>query len=353
MNIFNLEQKIDRLIDYQGKTYRYFSGTSYLGIGMVPEFQEKIVEGLWRYGLNHGQSRGNNVRLAVYDEFEAFFADSAQAESSLVMSSGYLTGTAALRLLKKEESEIWVAPDTHPAILPLDLAPNPRQSFEDWKIKCLEKSENLPPQKILILGNAVDPLQSTIHDYSWIARIGTKHDLTILIDDSHAFGVIGESLFGTYSKLKKLPAKVVVSGSIGKGLGLPAGIILCDRATKDEILNLPIYGGASPCSPGYLQAFLESQDLYLAQKKKLSTNCDLFYQETIKLNGILGNPEFPVFNYFEETWVDKLEQSGFITSSFPYPTAKDPRLNRIVISGFHLKNDLELLIEKLIELSST
>jgi 7-keto-8-aminopelargonate synthetase-like enzyme len=353
LNIFNLEQKIDRIIDHQGKQYRYFSGTAYLGMGMVPEFQEKVIEGLKKYGLNHGQSRGNNVRLKVYDEFEEFFAKNAEAETALVMSSGYLAGTAALRLLQKDAKTIWIAPDTHPAILPQELAPDPKQSFESWKEECLEKSENLIPQKILILGNAVDPLYAKIHDYGWLQPIGEKHELSILIDDSHAFGVIGKSICGTYSNLKNLPAKVLVSGSIGKGLGLPAGIILCDLATKKEILQLPIYGGASPCPPGYLQAFLESQDLYLLQKEKLSTNLIHFQKQIAHLSEIKGSSEYPVFNYSENTWVEKLEQGGIITSSFPYPTSKDPRLNRIVISGFHLKEDLDLLAEKLIELSST
>jgi 7-keto-8-aminopelargonate synthetase-like enzyme len=352
LNIFNLEQKIDRIIDYQGKSYRYFSGTSYLGMGMVPEFQEKVIEGLRRYGLNHGQSRGNNVRLAVYDEFESFFADSAQSQSSLVMSSGYLAGTAALRVLQQDTSEIWIAPDTHPAILPAELAPDALQSFEDWKTICLIKSEKLSPQEILILGNAVDPLHSNIHDYSWLEKIGAKHELTILIDDSHALGVFGNEIFGTYSRFKNLTANVVVSGSIGKGLGLPAGIILCDHNTKSKILQLPIYGGASPCPPGYLHAFLESQELYRQQKMKLSTNLNYFQKQISQLPEIKGSSEYPVFNYSKDAWVEKLEQSGFITSSFPYPTAKGPRLNRIVISGFHLKNDLDLLVEKLIELSS-
>lgn len=352
MNIFNLEQKIDRIIDHQGKQYCYFSGTAYLGMGMIPEFQEKVMEGFKKYGLNHGQSRGNNVRLKVYEEFEAFFARNAESESAIVMSSGYLAGTAALRLLQKDASTIWIAPDTHPAILPQELAPDPKQSFESWKEECLEKSEKLSPQKILILGNAVDPLYAKIHEYDWLKSIGTKHELSILIDDSHAFGVIGKEIFGTYSNLKNLPAKVLVSGSVGKGLGLPAGIILCDQAIKTQIFQLPIYGGASPCPPGYLQAFLESQDLYLQQKEKLSTNLSSFQKKISHLTELKGSSEYPVFNYLENTWVEKLEQDGIITSSFPYPTATDPRVNRIVISGFHWKEDLDLLAEKLIELSS-
>ena len=352
MNIFNLEQKIDRIIDHQGKQYRYFSGTAYLGMGMIPEFQEKVMEGFKKYSLNHGQSRGNNVRLKVYEEFEEFFAKNAESESAIVMSSGYLAGTAALRLLQKEAITIWIAPDTHPAILPQELAPDPKQSFESWKEECLEKSEKLSSQKILILGNAVDPLCAKIHDYHWLKSIGEKHELSILIDDSHAFGVIGKEIFGTYSNLKNLPAKVLVSGSIGKGLGLPAGIILCDEATKVQILQLPIYGGASPCPPGYLQAFLESQHLYLQQKEKLSINLSYFQKQIAHLQKVKGSSDYPVFNYSEDTWVEKLEQDGIITSSFPYPTATDPRVNRIVISGFHWKEDLDLLAEKLIELSS-
>ncbi len=352
MNIFQLEQKIDRIIPYQGKNYRYFSGTSYLGIGLVEEFQQKVMAGMVRYGLNHGQSRGNNVRLAVYSDFEAFFAQSAEAESALVLSSGYLAGTAAWQTLRINADQIWIAPDTHPAILPHELSPNPRQSFKNWKNECLKKSEQIPSQKILILGNAVDPLHSQIHEYDWLTEIGKKHELSLLIDDSHAFGVFGNGIFGTYSRLKSLPAKVVVSGSLGKGLALPAGIILCDQQTKSAILHSPIFGGSSPCPPGFLQAFMESQGIYSVQKQKLSTNTVFFHSLISKLDPISGNSGFPVFQYHHNSWVEQLEEAGFITSSFPYPTARDPRINRIVISAFHLKEDLEHLAQKLIELSS-
>lgn len=353
MNIFNLEQKIDRLIHYDGKTFRYFSGTAYLGMGMLPEFQEQVILGIERYGLNHGQSRGNNVRLQVFEDFESHFAQAAKSESAVVMSSGYLAGSAALQNLSQQASQIWVAPDTHPAILPQDLTPDPRQFFDDWKAECLEKSAELAPQKILILGNAVDPLTSIIHEYSWLAEIGEKHKLSLLIDDSHAFGVVGNGLFGSYASLKSLPAEVVVSGSLGKGLGLPAGIILCSEEIKKKIIGLRIFGGASPGPPGYLQAFLKSQKLYQEQKAKLSTNILDFHRRISTISQIQGSMDYPVFIYSSDSWVEKLEQGGFITSSFPYPTSQDPRINRIVISGFHLSKDLESLGNELIHLSAT
>lgn len=353
MTTFNLDRRIDRVIDFEGKSYRYFSGTAYLGIGLLPEFQERVIAGMEQYGLNHGQSRGNNVRLKIYEEFESFFAHSAGAESALVMSSGYLAGTAALRHLSDGVDQIWVAPDTHPAILPVDLTPNPEGSFEDWKENCLEKASTLSPQTILILGNAANPLTSDIHAYSWLEDIASKHDLRLLIDDSHAFGVIGNEHFGTYSSLSRIPAKVVVSGSIGKGLGLPAGIILSDEATKAEIMKLRIFGGASPCPPGFLQAFLDTQPLYQSQVQTLKKNIKYFHSGIQGIPEITGYESYPVFRFTQDSWVEKLEQAGFITSSFHYPTASDPRINRIVISAFHFQEDLDFLLQTLIQLSTS
>ncbi|MFC3880076.1 aminotransferase class I/II-fold pyridoxal phosphate-dependent enzyme [Algoriphagus namhaensis] len=351
MHTFNLDQRIDRFIHYQGKSYRYFSGTSYLGMGLSETFQEKVIEGIRIHGLSHGQSRSNNVRLSIYDEFESFFAVQAEADSAIVMSSGYLAGSAALQICM-DADEVWVAPDTHPAILPTDLIPDIQQSFESWQEECLEKSASLSSRKILILGNAVDPLTSRVHDYAWIAKIGAKHQLSILIDDSHAFGVLGKGIFGSYAKLKSLPAEVLVSGSLGKGLGLPAGIILCSKAVQEKVLSLRIYGGASPCPPGYLYGFIHSQEVYASQRKKLSTNVKAFFEKTTKIPQIKGSEAFPVFIYSEDHWAEKLEKALFITSSFPYPTASDPKINRIVVSAFHEAEDLDLLSAELEKLAS-
>lgn len=353
MTTFHLNQKIDRVILYQGKTYRYFSGTAYLGMSMLPEFENLVVEGMRRFGLTHGQSRGNNVRLRIFEEFEEFFADKAGAEAVTVMSSGYLAGSAALQVSAQDTDQIWIAPDTHPAILPENLSPDPLQSFEDWRSACLEKSERLAPQKILILGNAVDPLSSRIHQYDWLAEIGTRHELTLLIDDSHAFGVVGNGIFGTYDSLKMLPSRLIVSGSLGKGLGLAAGIILSDAKVKSQITNLRIFGGASPCPPGYLHAFLEGQSLYHSQKQKLSTALSYFARKVKNLPELIGSENYPVFIYSKDEWVANLENQGVITSSFHYPRASDPRINRIVISAFHQAEDLDLLSDLLIKFSSS
>lgn len=334
-----LQSKIGRTVSYQGSEYLFFSGTAYLGMGNVEEFEKLIMEGISKYGISHGLSRGNNVRLHVYRQFETYFAEKAGAEKSLVWSSGYLAGTAAVRYLSKQVDHIFVAPDTHPAILPEDIKPDSFTGHAVWAENCRTKAEKLPASRILILANAVDPLKPSIHNFDWVGNLPDKHAYTLLVDDSHAFGVLGQGLFGTYSTWKHLPVRLLVSGSLGKGLSLPAGILLGDRAIIDNIEETNIFRSSSPPAPGYLHAFIQAKHLYQHQQEKLAQNISLFKELASFFPNIHSDGGFPVFSFSDQTWPAKLFQAGIIISSFPYPNPTDPLANRIVASASHYPED--------------
>lgn len=346
-----LDRHIGPTVRVGNKSYLFFSGTSYLGIDQDVHYQSVLFDSIRRYGFSHGLSRVNNVRLKVFEEFEDFFSQKAKAEDAAVMSSGFLSGITAIQYLHLRSDLCWAAPDTHPAILPVDLKPDFQLNFMQWKNQCLEQSGQLSARKILILGNAVDPLRAEVHDYSWVVDLAKKHEVTLLIDDSHAFGILGESFFGTYSENLFPNVDLVISGSLGKGLAMPAGIILGKKEVIEGIKAQAIFAGASPPSPANLQAFLETQDLYQVQSQKIRDFSGIFYQETRDLSTISGSARFPVFILNDPNWSDKLEKMGFIISSFSYPTPDSPRISRIVISGFHSLLELISLNEALHHLS--
>lgn len=340
MQPIQLTSKINRTLLHEGQEYLFFSGTAYLGMGSLEEFEELVISGLKKYGLNHGLSRINNVQLAIYEQFETYFAEKAGADRALVWSSGYLAGYAAVNHLRKGMDKIFTAPDTHPAILPEDWVLDPKPTFSEWVSMVREDCEKNPAQKILILGNALDPLRPSLHDYKWVRDLPTRHEYTLLVDDSHAFGVIGEKIFGTYSQLKSLPVNLVVSGSLGKGLGLPAGIILGNLKTIGLLENHQTFRSSSPPPPAYLDAFLRGQQLYLGRKEKLSSNIDFFSELTKNKEGLRSCPGYPVFSFEDLGWTNHLKANGIIVSSFPYPSADSPWVNRVVISAHHEEADL-------------
>jgi len=340
-----LDSGIGRMIEIEGKEYLYFSGTSYLGIAQDMDFLDILANNLFEFGANHGQSRINNIRLNVFDDFEESFALSAEAPAAAVLSSGYLAGIAAWKSLYSSSDQTWIAPDAHSAIIPDQHTAPAQLNFIQWKNWCLEHSEVLSPQKILIIGNAVDPFHCDIHDYNWVKELAKKHEVSLLVDDSHAFGTFGNSIYGTYQTLADPSLNVLVTGSLGKGLGLPAGIILGEDLQINKIKATALFGGASPSSPAHLQTFLQMEDLYLEKKSCLEDACEFFAKETEMISQIHGSKYFPVFAYSDPTWAREFEKAGIITSSFPYPTVDSPSVNRIVISAYHELGDLMYINE--------
>ena len=353
MNPLALSARLGKKLLLEGKEYLFFNGTSYLGLDSL-EAYKTIVEGnLQKWGTHHGLSRTNNVRLAIYEAFEEFFSNQAGAESSALFSSGYLAGIAASQYLFPKSDQCWAAPDTHPAILPVGVQAEPSLSFPQWSQACLERASQLPSQQILILGNAVDPLKAEIHAYDWVLTIAKKHEVTLLIDDSHAFGVVGDSLFGTYSQWNRDRIQLVVSGSLGKGLATPGGIVLGSEDLIQGIKSQPIFVGASPPAPALLQSVLDAQELLQEQQRKLQELTSFFYQQSRVLTQIKGNPNFPVFVYSPDNWADNLQEQGYITSSFSYPTASSPKVNRIVFSASHTLEEVTALSQMLTHLAAS
>lgn len=339
------------MIEIEGKEYLYFGGTSYLGMAQDVDFLDVLANNVFEWGANFGQSRNNNIRLEIFEEFEEYFAFNAGAPAAAVLSSGYLAGIAAWKSLIQEKDQIWIAPHAHSAIIPDGYSASKQLDFIQWKKDSLQRANDLSPQKILLIGNAVDPLNIHIHEYNWIKEIAQKHHVSLLIDDSHAFGVVGKEIFGTYSQWEDYKINLVVTGSLGKALGLPAGIIMSNEEQIIKIKSTPLFGGASPGSPAHLQTFLEMQHRYEETQHLLEKNCVLFEKGIQNLTQITGRSDYPVFQFHPDEWVDQLERAGIICSSFPYPTEQSPRVNRLVISAYHEKTDIEYLIDILQDLA--
>ncbi|WP_375585008.1 aminotransferase class I/II-fold pyridoxal phosphate-dependent enzyme [Cyclobacterium xiamenense] len=338
--------QLGRTISHQGKEYLHFSGTSYFGMGTLPEFKELLIQGIHIHGPNHGSSRNSNVQLPVYEQFESRFAAGSGSEDAVLLSSGYMAGQLALHTLRPLADLVWTAPDTHPAIA-IDNQRPEGLSHRQWQEKCIAKSLELIGQKILLLSNAVNPLLPEVYDFAWTKQLSPANDYFLLIDDSHAFGLLGPGIFGTHAQWKELPVNLMVAGSLGKALALPAGIIIGSHSLVDLVRKNPGYRTASPPAPAFLHAFLEGQNCYLKQKETLQRNMQQLFGALNGLRGFHFLPNYPVVTFDREDWVEQLHREGFVLSSFPYPLPDSPAVNRIVLSAWHLPADLEALVAAL------
>jgi 8-amino-7-oxononanoate synthase len=351
MNQHTIDTKTDRIIQSNGREYLYFSGTNYLGVSSVPEYEALVIAGIRKYGLHHGSSRSNNVQLEVFEKFEKHFAEKAGAEAGLLFSSGFLAGTVAVHHLKSKADMVIPSPDTHPAIQPEGTEPTSSMDFQQWINYCLTFSQAYEGKHIAFVSNAVDPLDLKVYSFDWINELSSKNRYTLLIDDSHAFGVLGKEIYGTFAQWKSLKADVITCGSLGKGLGIPGGIVLGPQEFIEELEQHIKFRTASPPPPAFYEAYLHGKHFYSRQQEKLMKNIRQFRELIKELKGIHGLEGYPVFVLPTADWAEHLEQKGIIVSSFPYPHPNDPPVNRIVLSGFHTEKDLKYLSDVLHSLS--
>jgi 8-amino-7-oxononanoate synthase len=341
-----------RTLFIENKEFLFFSGTSYLGIGHNAVFQQRLVENTQELGSIYSASRNNMVRLEVYEQLESFMAVENGSEAALSVSSGMLAGQLVTRYL--EHLTFYYEPSCHPALWKAASIQSMFSNYDDFchRIGDVVKKNAKP---CVVCCNGIDTLTCDKYQFSWIKDLEGDFPVYLIVDDSHVLGMLNkDSLEGNFNTIKYLcPSNVelIVTASMAKALGLPAGVILGNNKTIKAISELPHFIGASPTAPAYFKTFLDTQQEYLNLKAKLGNNIETFKILTTPVLPFFKFLEYyPVF-YFSSDWLfHKLKESGIFISCFSYPKLGDPPICRVVMSALHTKEDIKSLSQNLTHL---
>ncbi len=331
-----------RTIHHNGREMLYFSGTSYLGMSQLPAFKELIKEGIDRIGTHFGGSRLSNVQIDIFEKAEEELARFCGAESALLLSSGSFAGYVLSQGVPAE-SRIFVAPGTHSALWKSFHPPAemPRSLWEEQTLEQLRKYRG----KAIVLSNTVDPLFCKKIDMSWLKKATDPERITVVADDSHGIGVTGPSGAGSFASWAgSFPGKTLFMGSLGKGMGIPAGYVLGDTNTIKTLRTTRIFGGSSPPNPAFLYAWLQGRNLYEEQLQKLRRNIDLLHRLTNTDDHFHYLDHFPVFHCKDPDMDRNLLQKHIVISAFNYPGPNDPKITRVVLNALHREEDIEELV---------
>lgn len=328
----------DRIILIDGVEYLYFGGTNYLGITTNKEFQNILFESIKKWGTNYGSSRNANVTLSIYETAEKLLAKKIGTQSAVAVSSGMLAGKFVLEHLSKATDAIFHFPDTHPALMSTSSLP----IIVDGKINA--KIFNPDISAIAVVADSISALRVQPINLNVLLQIPNKVAITLIIDESHSIGIMGENGAGILSTINiQNIRKIIVTASLGKAFGISGGIIAGDLNFINAIKSESTFIGASGMNPAFLETLINAQELYQLQKKKLQHNLDYINKHFIDRDGFTFNPNYPVIYFDNEIFSKKLFENKIITTSFKYPTASG-KLNRIVITANHENDDLKKLI---------
>jgi 8-amino-7-oxononanoate synthase len=341
----NVNQFPDRIIEIDQEQYLYFGGTAYLGLPTNKEFQELVIKNIRNWGTTYGSSRSANIQLTAYENGENFLAHHIKAESTVTVSSGMLAGKLVLDLLQKQTDSFFHFTNHHPAIhfkdsLPIFLNGELNSRLLDSK-----------PEKITILTDSVSGFQTKAIDLSVLAAIPDHKEITLVIDESHSLGILGEGGCGIYSEIDLPVKRKIMISSLGKAFGLNGGVIASDASFIHLIKNLDIFISAAGMNPAFVQTLADAANLYKIQHHKLLDNLNYIDRKLIKNQHIKFDKTYPLIYLENENLIDVLIANKIIIANFKYQENAS-NLNRIVITANHLHEDLDKLVNILNDYNS-
>jgi glycine C-acetyltransferase len=216
------------------------SSNNYLGLAARPEVVEAGIEGLRRYGAGTASVRFICGTFEPHLELERELADLVGTEASLTYVSCWNANEAAIPSLTDDSTVILSDELNHASIIdavrlakPARKAVYKHSDMDDLRAQ-LESCE--PGQRALVLTDGVFSMEGDLAKLPEIVELARAHGATVVVDDSHGTGVMGETGRGVPEHYGLLGEIDVITSTLGKALGGAAGGFVAAREEVCDIL---------------------------------------------------------------------------------------------------------------------
>lgn len=336
--------------DVGGTSYLYFGGTAYLGMSSLPAFQRAMAKNLKQWGVHWGASRIGNVQLSIYRRVETALSRWTGSPAACTLSSGFLAGRLLAETFSGPAYQPFYAPTCHAALLPAAT-----KRYKDWSsLQNALQTHLADPQgrKAVVFSDSLDfnpGPSSLIPRFDGLPKTG----VIMVADDSHGIGVHGEMGNGAYQALVNLGfEECLISASLGKAMGVTAGVILGSVERIASLSAEPLFSGASPAPPASMATLLDGleKDWYAEQLHILRERLAYVKNHLPVGHGIQYNEAFPVFTFQDPNLASFLFDRNICITHFDYPAEGVPESpSRIIISAAHTEAQLDHLIQAISE----
>jgi len=229
------------LVEMEGRgEVLVLSSNNYLGLADRKEVVEAGIEGLRRYGAGTASVRFICGTFEPHLELERELADLVGTEASLTYVSCWNANEAAIPSLTDDSTVILSDELNHASIIdavrlakPARKAVYKHSDMDDLRAQ-LESLE--PGQRALVISDGVFSMEGDLARLPEIVELVRAHDGTLVVDDSHGTGVMGDTGRGVAEYYGLLGEIDVITSTLGKALGGAAGGFVAAREEVCDIL---------------------------------------------------------------------------------------------------------------------
>jgi glycine C-acetyltransferase len=203
------------------------SSNDYLGLAAHPEVVRAGIEGLERYGAGTASVRFICGTFAPHHALEQALADLSGTEAALTYVSCWNANEALIPSLTDERTVILSDALNHASIVDAIRLSRPAAKvvYPHADMDALREGLAAAPaeSRKLVVTDGVFSMEGDVAPLPAILELAAAHDAIVVVDDSHAVGVLGETGRGTAEHFGLLGEIDVVTGTLGKALGGAAG----------------------------------------------------------------------------------------------------------------------------------
>ena len=336
------------------------SSNNYLGLCAEPEIIEAGKAALDRFGAGTGSVRFICGTFTIHRELEQALARLVGTEASLSFVSAW-NANEALPATVLGENDIVISDQLNHAsiidavrlaksIVKCQSAVYRHGDLDDLRAKLTAARDR---RIKLVITDGVFSMEGSIAPLPDLLQICREHDAVLMVDDSHATGVLGEQGRGTAEHFGMLGDIDIITSTLGKALGGAAGGFaaaseaVCDYLTQRARPQL--FSNALP--PTVAASALASVEFLERHPERVATLRDNARYFRGRLQELGFNPlagETPIIPVIIGETADAIRMSealldeGVFVTGFGYPVVPQGTARvRCQISAAHTRDDLD------------
>ncbi len=226
-------------VEVGGRRLLQFCANNYLDLASHPSLIHAAVEASHRYGTSAAASPLVCGHMQPHTELEEAVARFKGSEAALVVGSGFLANLALLTTLVGDGDRILCDRLNHASII--DGARLSHARLRVYPHRDLDRLEHLLRQetagRTLIITDGVFSMDGDIAPLPEICDLADRYGATVVVDDAHATGVIGDGGRGTLSHFGLDPQRAITMGTLGKALAGYGAFIAGPRVAIDLLIH--------------------------------------------------------------------------------------------------------------------
>jgi len=339
------------------------SSNNYLGLCDEPSVIEAGIAGLEKYGAGTGSVRFICGTFTIHRELEEALARFVGTPSSMSFVAAWNANEAMTATVVEEGDFVCSDALNHASIIDsirlakaitkCTTAVYPHGDLDDLVEKL---KANKGAKRRLIWTDGIFSMEGSIAKLPQLLQIARDHDAVLIVDDSHATGVIGATGRGTPEHFGVLGEVDVITSTLGKSLGGAAGgfvagpAALCDMLTQRARPQL-FSNALTPtvaCSALAAVRFIEAHP---ERVTKLHDNTKYFRAALISAGLKPLDGETPIVPIIIGETADAIRMSemlleeGIFVTGFGFPVVPHGTARlRCQISAAHSRADLDFAV---------